>query len=131
MKIIKFLPYALIIIILALRISTLLITPDTSGEITVSVEGEPSFEVTVSVEENLTPITEVYDPVLESMVDLDTFNGYSVDEFTHFSGIGSATAEKIYNFIKSNGPLDDFRTLTQVNGIGEKKLAQIVGSVLE
>ena len=53
-------------------------------------------------------------------------NTASVSDLMALPGIGQSTAEKIVQYRKENGPFTSVAQLTNVGGIGEKKLADII-----
>jgi competence ComEA-like helix-hairpin-helix protein len=52
-------------------------------------------------------------------------NSATLDQLVALPGIGPATAEKILEYRKNNGPFQSTEDLLEVSGIGPKKLAQI------
>ena len=58
--------------------------------------------------------------------DIDAFNKLSQEELMTLSGIGEVTAKAIISFRESEGPFKTFDELTNVKGIGEKKIAKLV-----
>ena len=68
----------------------------------------------------------VYDPFDEVYYNLDEFNVLSIEQLTHFSGIGEVTANLIVDYIRENNGLQSFQELTVIKGIGEKKLEGIL-----
>ncbi len=94
---------------------------------------EPSYikrEIVLeSTQRELLPIISVlmvYDPVDEVYYNLEEFNGLSIEQLTHFSGIGEVTASSIVEHIRESGGLQSFHELTVIKGIGEKKLEGIL-----
>lgn len=69
---------------------------------------------------------QLYDPVLEIYIDLMTFNTLSLEAYQHFKGVGPSLSASIKAYIEANGPFTSFDDLTLVNGIGPKKLQQIL-----
>ena len=53
-------------------------------------------------------------------------NTASVSDLMALPGIGQTTAEKIVAYRKQNGAFSSVAQLTNVDGIGEKKLAEII-----
>ena len=53
-------------------------------------------------------------------------NTASVDDLMSLPGIGQSTAEKIVQYRKEKGLFSSIAQLTNVSGIGEKKLADII-----
>ena len=70
----------------------------------------------------------IYDPVTKCTVTIEEFNAYTLEELTHFSGIGEKTALAIIEFQGINGPFEHFDDLLLVKGIGEKKLNQLINA---
>ena len=52
-------------------------------------------------------------------------NKANLDELVRVPGIGNSTAERILEIRKENGKFATLEDLTQVKGIGEKKLARM------
>jgi competence ComEA-like helix-hairpin-helix protein len=61
-------------------------------------------------------------PLARASVNINTA---TLDQLVGLPGIGPATAEKILEYRKENGPFESTEDLLEVNGIGPKKLAQI------
>lgn len=96
-------------------------------------EYEPSYikreivlETTQNEVQSRSAIIMVYDPVDEVFYNLDEFNTLSVEQLTHFSGIGEVTASSIIDYIRENNGLQSFHELIVIKGIGEKKLEGIL-----
>jgi len=53
-------------------------------------------------------------------------NTASVNDLMTLPGIGQTTAEKIVHYREQNGPFSSVAQLTNISGIGEKKLAEII-----
>lgn len=73
-----------------------------------------------------TSILMVFDPIDQIYYDLNDFNHLSMEQLKHFKGIGDVTASSILNYIKVNGELSSFQELTEIKGIGAKKLEGIL-----
>ena len=79
-----------------------------------------------SVQENILETQNmIYDPILNQSITLEAFNQYNCDDLQHFKGIGIKTAQAIMLYRENNGPFMAFEELTEVKGIGEKKLNQL------
>lgn len=49
-------------------------------------------------------------------------NEATVDQLAYADGIGSATAQKIYEYIRKYGPVKSINALEAVDGVGEKRI---------
>lgn len=49
-------------------------------------------------------------------------NEATVEELTYAEGIGPSTAQKIYDFLRQNGPVHEISELNAVSGVGEKRI---------
>ena len=61
-------------------------------------------------------------PLAKASIDVNTA---TLEQLVALPGIGPATAEKILEYRKENGPFDSAEDLLEISGIGPKKLAQI------
>jgi competence protein ComEA len=52
-------------------------------------------------------------------------NKAKLEELVRVPGIGNSLAERILEYRKANGKFNDWKNLTEVKGIGEKKLARL------
>ncbi|MDK2866746.1 MAG: Helix-hairpin-helix motif [Clostridiales bacterium] len=68
----------------------------------------------------------IYDPVDGVYIDLETFNKYSAEGYTHFRGIGKIIAERIFEYRQTQGPFETFEALIHVKGIGDAKIKAIL-----
>ena len=84
-----------------------------------------AMEAPASVETALTA------PVEEVRPDLSPVNLNTADEaaLTALPGIGEALAARIVEYREEHGPLEAVEDLTNVSGIGQGKLAALVGLV--
>lgn len=71
-------------------------------------------------------ISMVFDPVDEIYYNLEDFNDLTIEQLKHFKGIGDVIASSIVDHIKRSGGLESFYELTEIKGIGEKKLEGIL-----
>ncbi len=49
-------------------------------------------------------------------------NQATIEELTYAEGIGHSTAQKIFDFLRQNGPVSEISELNAVNGVGEKRI---------
>ena len=49
-------------------------------------------------------------------------NEATVEELAYAEGIGPSTAQKIYDFLRQNGPVHEMSELNAVSGVGEKRI---------
>ena len=56
-------------------------------------------------------------------------NSAPVDELAELPGIGEVLAERIVEYRAEHGPFKTVEELTEVSGIGERKLAELEGRV--
>ena len=67
-------------------------------------------------------------PVLAQTVPQDQYqdkiniNQATIEELTYAEGIGHSTAQKIFDFLRQNGPVSEISELNAVNGVGEKRI---------
>ena len=80
-----------------------------------------SIQVSEKVVES--PKTVVSNPGTSERININTA---SVSDLMCLPGIGTVTAEKIVAYRKENGRFTSVAQLTNVSGIGEKKLAEII-----
>ncbi|MBS7526813.1 helix-hairpin-helix domain-containing protein [Fusibacter paucivorans] len=73
----------------------------------------------------------IYDPVEALYIDIETFNKYTADGYTHFRGIGKIIAERIFEYRQNQGPFESFDAIINVKGIGPAKLESIKSAVPE
>jgi competence protein ComEA len=79
---------------------------------------------------NNLPYTKVaFNAVLNREVSIEEFNAMEIEALKSFSGIGDVTATAIVNHIRESGPFSHFEQLIDIKGIGEKKLAKILGKL--
>lgn len=52
-------------------------------------------------------------------------NTATIDEIAYAEDIGPATAQKIYDYLKQNGPISSMDDLDEIPGIGEKRLEEL------
>lgn len=71
-------------------------------------------------------VQQVYDPLDQIYYTLDEFNHLSQEQLIHFKGIGESTANSILDYIQKNDGLHSFNELTEIKGIGDKKLEGIL-----
>lgn len=65
-------------------------------------------------------------PVVDGKVNINTA---PAEVLVQLDGIGESTAKKIIEYRENNGSFSDVHELTLVNGIGEKKLEQLIDSI--
>lgn len=129
----KILTLFILVIILSLRIASTYVSQHT-------VRLEPqTTEVIVEIEATTTKVTpqihhlpntkSVFNTELNREVSIDEFNEMDVEALKSFSGIGDVTATAILNHIRASGPFTHFEQLIDIKGIGEKKLAKILGKL--
>ena len=73
--------------------------------------------VSVATEENLPP-----EQVELTLVDINTAG---VEELSTLPGIGEGLAGRIVHYREANGAFESVEALTEVSGIGEKKLEEL------
>jgi competence ComEA-like helix-hairpin-helix protein len=81
-----------------------------------------------SMPDNQSVVNAIYDPVDAQYINIETFNKYTEEGYTHFAGIGKIIAERILAYREMNGPFEQFEALLEVKGIGEAKLNAILSA---
>ena len=56
-------------------------------------------------------------------------NAASAEELAELPGIGRVLAERIVDYRTEHGPFEAAEDLTEVSGIGERKLAELEGRI--
>lgn len=88
-----------------------------TGSIRVSAVPPPSTEPSQPSTDGTT------EPSIPLLVDI---NSATAEELTALPGIGSTLARRIVSYREANGPFESFAELLNVEGIGEKKLEDIL-----
>ncbi|MGN0163064.1 MAG: ComEA family DNA-binding protein [Candidatus Ornithomonoglobus sp.] len=104
---------------------TKLITDGESAEPAVSVEKRENTETEAAA----APVSET-EPEAEMVIDGKiNINTATVEVLMQLDGIGESTAEKIVDYREAHDGFTDVHELTEVSGIGEKKLEAIIDKI--
>ena len=111
-------------------------THDTSLLMQAPAETEPVTEEAIAVSEVELTIPSSESTIMETEApteapteetsDLININSASVAQLVTLPGIGEVLAQRIVDYREANGPFPSVAALTNVSGIGEKKLAAII-----